>query len=183
MGSYDTCVPSLRSQHPVRYGDLGRTVLQCLHVIHSIERALSVFHSALVYGDSDSSPESQPTQLLSVFDTHVGDSACQIRTQMLWDIVTLYTTPGNKLIVKRALDLLKQVQLNTASLLLEIQQSYGKPRSPMLDDLDTHLAIWDRIHFSSFLDIVADRVPASGAPDPFPGICSLLTAFDHNPYS
>ena len=153
---------------PVRYRDLGRTVLQCLHEIHSIERALSVFHSALIYGDFDSFPESRTAQLLSAFDAHVGDCACQTRVQMLWEIVALYTNPENKLIVKRALDLLKQVQVNTVSLLLEIQQSHGKPRNPKLNDLGTHLAIWDRVNFSSILDIVANRVPA--APETFPGM-------------
>jgi len=138
-----------------------------------------------MYGNPDSFPcsESQPSQLLSAFDAHVGDCACQTRVQMLWDIFTLYSTPENKPIVTRALDLLKQVHINTALLLWEIQQSHGKPRTPKLVKLSTHLAIWDRIHFTSFLDLVADtscgRVPTSGTTDPLPGICHLF--FDQNP--
>lgn len=170
---------------PVRYRDLGRTVLQCLHVLHSIERALSIFHTALIYGDHDSlsSSEARSSQLLSAFDAHVGDCACQTRVQMLWDVVTLYSVPEKKLLVGRALDLLKQVQINTASLLWEIQQSRGKPRNSKFNHLTTHLAIWDSIHFTSFLDLVADTCSRRGpASDPLLGMCRR-PLIDWNPCS
>ena len=158
---------------PVRYRDLGRTVLQCLHVVHSMERALSIFHSALTYGDFEGSlpPPGSPLHLLSSFDAHVGDCACQARAQMLWELVALYSTPDNKCILESTITLLEQLRVNAALLLREVEQSYGKSRNPKLNDLVTHLAIRDRIYFTSFLTFAASRssVPASGAP--FRGTC------------
>jgi len=146
----------------LRYGDLGRVVLQCLHIIHSMERALSVFHSALVHDDHEdfSPPPALPLQSLSAFDAHVGDCACQTRAQMFWDLVMLYRTAENKAVIRFAMGRLKEIKINTVLLLEEVELSHGKPRNPNLTILVNHMAIWKRIGFHSFLDL-AETVPAS----------------------
>lgn len=144
---------------PVRYSELGRVVLQCLHVIHSMEQALTIFDSALKYSDlegSSDSPKEPPSQLLAAFDAHVGDCACQTRVQMLWELVKLYSLQDNADIFTSATTLLKELKVNAVVLLEEIKISHGKPRNPKLSGLSNHLAIWDRIRFTSFLELVND---------------------------
>lgn len=164
---------------PVRYGELGRTALQCLHVIHSMEQALAIFHSACMYSDLDgpaASPKSSPSQILAAFDAHVADCACQTRVLMLWELVKLYSLPDKTKILRRAVTLLKELKVNAALLLEEIEMSRGKPRNPKLNNLTTHLAIWERIQFTSFLDLANDssrrNAPVSGAT--LPGMCHRL---------
>jgi len=159
----------------LRYGDLRRTVLQCLHVIHSMERALSIFHRALVHGDLEdfSPPPVSPLQSLSAFDAHVGDCACQTRAQMFWDLVMLYRTAKNKAILRFAMARLKEIKINTVLLLEEIELSHGKPRNPNLTVLVNHMAIWKRIGFHSFLDL-AETVSASNEPTESPGMHHCL---------
>lgn len=144
----------------LRYRDLGRMVLQCLHVIHSMERALSIFHDALMHGDlEDFSPSSASSlQSLSAFDAHVGDCACQTRAQMFWDLVILYRTAENKAVLRSAIARLKEIKISTTLLLEEIELSHGKPRNPNLTVLVNHMAIWKRIGFHSFLNL-AETVP------------------------
>ncbi|KAF9523917.1 hypothetical protein CPB83DRAFT_862130 [Crepidotus variabilis] len=154
----------------LRYGDLGRTVLQCLHDIHSMERALSIFQSALAYGNLENvSPlTTSPLQSLSSFDAHVGDCACQTRAQMLWDLVMFYRKADNNLILSFAIGRLKKIKLNTALLLEEIELNHGKPRHPSLSVLVNYNAIWERIDFNSFLDLVpmADVVSSTESTVP-----------------
>ena len=163
---------------PVRYGELGRTALQCLHAIHSMEQALAIFHSACMYSDPDGlavSPKSPP-QLLAAFDAHVADCACQTRALMLSELVKLYSLPDNIETLRRAVSLLKELKVDAVVLLEEIEMSCGKPRNPKLNNLATHLAIWERIRFTSFLDLADDssrrNVPVPGAT--LPGMCHWL---------
>jgi len=155
----------------LRYGDLGRTVLQCLHVIHSMERALSVFHRALAHDDLEdfSPPPVSPLQSLSAFDAHVGDCACQTRAQMFWDLVMLYRTAKNKAVLRCAMARLKEIKINTVLLLEEFELSHGKPRNPNLTVLKNHMAIWKRIGFHSFLDL-AETVSAPNESTDSPGM-------------
>lgn len=140
----------------LRYGDLGRTVLQCLHVVHFMERALSVFHGALVYGSLEDSPPPL-RQSLSAFDAHVGDCACQTRAQMFWDLVTLYDKVENRAILLYAITRLEEIRINAALLLEEIELSHGKPpRNPNLSVLVNHMAIWERIGFHLFLGLTVN---------------------------
>lgn len=136
----------------LRYGDLGRTSLHCLHVVHSMERALSIFFEALTYGDMETQA-TPPLLSLSAFDAHVGDCACQTRAQMFWDLVALYRKQENRQILADAISSLKKIKVNTAELLEEIELSHGKPRNPKLMLLVNHMAIWERIGFHAFLDL------------------------------
>ena len=169
---------------PVRYGELGRTALQCLHAIHSMEQALAIFHSACMYSNFDgptASPKSSPSQLLAAFDAHVADCACQTRVLMLLELVKLYSLPDNTEILRRAVSLLKELKVNAIVLWEEIEMSRKKQRNSKLSDLTTHLAIWERIQFTSFLDLADDssrrNVPVSGATLPGMGhwlVCHLV---------
>ncbi|KAH9478538.1 putative cyclodipeptide synthase PUL1 [Psilocybe cubensis] len=138
----------------LRYGDIGKTVLHCLHVIHSMERAMSIFLEAVTYESlrlDDCSPP--PTFSFSAFDAHVGDCACQTRAQMFWDLFSLYKVEENKRALANAITVLKSVKSNTVKLLEEIELNRAKPRSPSLMTLTTHQAVWKRIGFLSFLDL------------------------------
>jgi hypothetical protein len=136
-----------------------------------MERALSVFHDALVHGDlaDFSPPPASPLRSLSAFDAHVGDCACQTRAQMFWDLVMLYRTAENKAVLRFAMARLKEIKINTALLFEEIELSHGKPRNPNLTVLVNHMAIWKRIGFHSFLDL-AGIVPASNESTVSPGM-------------
>lgn len=141
----------------LRYGDLGRTVLHCLHVVHSMERALSIFFEALTYVDCDNET-TPPSCSLSSFDAHVGDCACQTRAQMFWDLFTFYRKQENKQILSDAITELRSIKASTALLLEEIELSHGKPRNPKLILLVNHMAVWERIGFHAFLEL-AVKVP------------------------
>ncbi|KIK58207.1 hypothetical protein GYMLUDRAFT_74990 [Collybiopsis luxurians FD-317 M1] len=130
-----------------------------------MERALSVFHGALVYGSLGDSSLPLPLQSLSAFDAHVGDCACQTRAQMFWELVVLYRTEENKAILKSAIARVKKIRVNAALLLEEIELHHGKSRNPNLSALVSHMAIWERIGFHSFLNLAAkttqETIPVS----------------------
>ena len=65
--------------------DLKRTLLHTLHGLQAIEDALETFSFA--YSPHDtllSDPEHK--DILANFDAHVGDTACHMRAQMVWEI-------------------------------------------------------------------------------------------------
>jgi hypothetical protein len=145
---------------PLRYKDLGRVALQCLHGVHSMWKALSILQSVIPCGGLETpstTSSTLPSRLLSAFDAHVGDCACPTRAQMLWELVQFYNIPEKKDALKRAVTMLQEIRIQAALLLQEIEQSYGKPRTPGLDALQTHLSVWQRIGFTRFLDLFYGR--------------------------
>ncbi|KAH9483425.1 putative cyclodipeptide synthase PUL1 [Psilocybe cubensis] len=148
----------------LRYGDLGRTVLHFLHVVHSMERATSIFLEAVSYESRLDESDTPPTSSLSSFDAHVGDCACQTRAQMFWDLFSFYKKEENRSVLANAVAVLKSVKANTAKLLEEIELNRAKPRCPSLMTLVTHQAVWERIGFLSFLDLSHKDTEERGKP-------------------
>jgi hypothetical protein len=71
---------------------------------------------------------------------------------MLWELIQTYSKPEKKDALKHAVTMLEAVRIQTASFLLEVEQSNGKPRVSVLDALKTHSDVWQRIGFMCLLD-------------------------------
>jgi hypothetical protein len=140
---------------PLRYKDLRRVTLQCLHGVHSMWKALSILQSAVSDGELGPSTTSStsPTRFLSAFDAHVGDCACHTRAQMLWELVHFYNIPERRDALGNAIAMLQEIRIQAASLLHLIDQSGGKARIRELDALKTYGSVWKHISFTRFLDI------------------------------
>jgi catabolite regulation protein CreA len=147
------------AQKAVRYKDLGRTVLQCLHGVHYMESTLRIFQSAASYGSLQASASSTPSQILAIFDPHVRDCACHVRAQMLSELTRLYGAPEKQDLLSFAIACLGEVRKEAAILLREIEGNAGKPRTPELNSLKTCSDVWKHIGFLRFLDLTRACIP------------------------
>lgn len=135
----------------VRQQDIGRTILQCLHGLHSIETALSVFHSITSELYSDIQPSSD---VVGAFDAHVGDCACHMRAQMLWEVISHFRTSKNAFFLERAITLLNELKAKAALLLQRIGKMNGNARALGLGSKTTVSDILQHIGFGEFLALV-----------------------------
>ncbi|KAK0469983.1 uncharacterized protein EV420DRAFT_1473099 [Desarmillaria tabescens] len=149
---------------PVRRKDVGRTVLHCLHGLHSIETALSIFHSFI----SNSHNHVQPcSDVLASFDPHVGDCACHMRAQMLWDLIEdVSSSPEKKRFLEQAVQLLRESRVKTAILLQNLAKTNGNTGPLGFASIITLSDIFQKIGFRAFMTLVDANSNSSGTNTP-----------------
>ncbi|KAK0204605.1 hypothetical protein DFS33DRAFT_1259792 [Desarmillaria ectypa] len=137
---------------PVRRKDVGRTVLHCLHGLHSIETALSTFHSFI----SDSYNHVQPcSDVLAMFDPHVGDCACHMRAQMLWDLIEyVSSSPEKRRFLEHAVLLLRESRVKASILLQKLAKTNGNTGPLGFASIITLSDIFQQIGFRAFMTLV-----------------------------
>ncbi|TFK20748.1 hypothetical protein FA15DRAFT_707821 [Coprinopsis marcescibilis] len=145
---------------PVCYRDLDRVVFQCLLGAHSMWKALSIFHQSVRAGCAPSKDHIQSP--LSAFDAHIGDCACQVRSQMIWELIEAYREPTREEILQRAIETLAKVRAQAAFLLHEVVQGHGKGRKlrpAHLDALTTNQQVWRQIGFVELFNFTGKVSP------------------------
>ena len=136
--------------------DLKRTLLHILHGLQAIENALETF--SLVYSPHDillSDPERK--DILADFDAHVGDTACHMRAQMIWEVYQHYRTPESRTWIDEALIALAQVKADTVALMVALHKKNGYMRALGFGSRVKYGQIFDRIGWLSFVDMFEMR--------------------------
>ncbi|KAK0449972.1 hypothetical protein EV421DRAFT_1293568 [Armillaria borealis] len=148
----------------VRSKDVSRIILHCLHGLHSIETALSVFHSVV----SDSYKDVQPcTEVLAMFDPHVGDCACHMRAQMLWDLIDyVSSSPEKKRFLEHAVLLLRECRVKSVVLLQKLAKTNGNTGHLGFPSIITLSDIFQQIGFRAFITLVDANSHSSGSNTP-----------------
>lgn len=133
--------------------DLKRTLLHLLHGLHSIENALRCFILPFSSHESLLATPGHPN-ILADFDAHVGDTACHMRAQMIWEVSEYYKPCQRRAWVDLALIALSQVKMQTISLMLALHGKRGYMRALGFGSIVTYGQIFDRIGWTAFLDIL-----------------------------
>ena len=108
--------------------DLKRTLLHILHGLQAVEDTLETLSST--YSPHDillSNPERK--DVLADFDAHVGDTACHMRAQMVWEVYQHYREPESRIWIDEALIALAQVKADTIALMVALHKKNGYMRA------------------------------------------------------
>ncbi|RDB21721.1 hypothetical protein Hypma_011129 [Hypsizygus marmoreus] len=144
----------------IRWQDVGQTVLNCLHGIHAIEKALSTFRTII----SKSYLHAHPTSdILSVFDAHVGDCACHLCLQMLRDLIDHFSSPEKKEFIERGIALLNVLKGTTAGLLQQLAKKNGNTQASGFTSIITTSDLLRYIGFTKFIALVQSESNVSGS--------------------
>ena len=136
--------------------DLKRTLLHILHGLQAIEDALEKF--SLAYSPHDTLlSESEPKVILADFDAHVGDTACHMRAQMIWEVYQHYRETESRVWIDEALIALGQVKADTVALMLALYKKNGYMRALGFGSRVQYGQIFDRIGWSFFVDMFDNR--------------------------
>lgn len=141
--------------------DLKRTLLHILHGLQAVEDALDTF--SLSYSPRDillSDPERK--DILADFDAHVGDTACHMRAQMVWEVYQHHQESESRAWIDEALIALAQVKADTIALMVALHKKNGYMRALGFGSRVTYGEIFDRIGWSSFIDMFDKRVGGRG---------------------
>lgn len=141
--------------------DLKRTLLHTLHGLQAVEDALETF--SLAYSPHDillSDPERK--DILADFDAHVGDTACHMRAQMMWEVCQHYQGPESRTWIDEALIALAQVKADTIALMVALHKKNGYMRALGFGSRVRYGQIFDRIGWSSFVDMFDKRMGGRG---------------------
>ena len=136
--------------------DLKRTLLHILHGLQAIEEALDTL--SLAYSPHDvllSDPDHRG--ILADFDAHVGDTACHMRAQMVWEVYQHYQEPDSRTWIDEALIALAQVKADTIALMVALHKKNGYMRALGFGSRVRYAQIFDRIGWSSFVDMFEKR--------------------------
>ena len=137
--------------------DLKRTLLHILHGLQAVEDALETF--SLAHSPHDvllSDPEHK--DILADFDAHVGDTACHMRAQMIWEVYQHYQEPESRSWIDEALIALAQVKADTIALMVALHKKNGYMRALGFGSRVRYGQIFDRIGWSSFVDMFDNRI-------------------------
>ena len=137
--------------------DLKRTLFHILHGLQTIEDALEIFSFA--YSPHDillSDPEHK--DILANFDAHVGDTACHMRAQMIWEVYQHYRAPESRTWIDEALIALAQVKADTVALMVALHKKNGYMRALGFGSRVKYGQIFDGIGWSSFVDMFERRM-------------------------
>jgi len=137
--------------------DLKRTLLHILHGLQAVEDALETF--SLAYSPHDillSNPEHK--DVLADFDAHVGDTACHMRAQMIWEVYEHYREQESRTWIDEALIALAQVKADTIALIIALHKKNGYMRALGFGSMVRYGQIFDRIGWSSFVDMFDKRM-------------------------
>ena len=141
--------------------DLKRTLLHILHGLQAVEDSLETF--SLAYSPHDillSDPERK--DILADFDAHVGDTACHMRAQMVWEVYQHYLEPESRTWLDEALIALAQVKADTIALMIALHKKNGYMRAFGFGSRVRYEQIFDRIGWSSFIDMFDNRMGGHG---------------------
>ena len=141
--------------------DLKRTLLHILHGLQAVEDSLETF--SLAYSPHDillSDPERK--DILADFDAHVGDTACHMRAQMVWEVYQHHREPESRMWIDEALIALAQVKEDTVALMVALHKKNGYMRALGFGSRVKYGQIFDRIGWSSFVDMFDKRVGGRG---------------------
>lgn len=135
--------------------DLERVALRCLHATQVIEGALVTFISAM----SDTTPRAGScADIMGVFDAHVGDCACHIRAQMLWELVGHCRLVGYEWMCRAILGL-RGAKVEILSLLSSIRQHQNLHRG----SISTYGDLFRHVGISTLLSIPEGRDESQSA--------------------
>ena len=141
--------------------DLKRTLLHIFHGLQAVGDALETF--SLAYSPHDillSDPEHK--DILADFDAHVGDTACHMRAQMIWEVYQHYREPESRTWIDEALIALAQVKADTIALMVALHKKNGYMRALGFGSRVSYGQIFDRIGWSSFVDMFDKRMGGRG---------------------
>ena len=137
--------------------DLKRTLLHILHGLQAVEDALETFSLAFSPHDTLlSDPEHK--DILADFDAHVGDTACHMRAQMIWEVYQHHQAPESRAWIDEALIALGQVKTDTVALMVALHKKNGYMRALGFGSRVRYGQIFDRIGWSSFVDMFEGRM-------------------------
>jgi len=137
--------------------DLKRTLLHILHGLQAVEDSLETF--SLAFSPHDillSDPEHK--DILADFDAHVGDTACHMRAQMIWEVYQHYRAPESRAWIDEALIALGQVKTDTVALMVALHKKNGYMRALGFGSRVRYGQIFDRIGWSSFVDMFEGQI-------------------------
>ena len=140
---------------------MKRTLLHIIHGLQAVEGALETF--SLAYSPHDillSDPEHK--DILADFDAHVGDTACHMRAQMIWEVYQHYREPESRTWIDEALIALAQVKADTIALMVALHKKNGYMRALGFGSRVTYGQVFDRIGWSSFVDMFDKRMGRRG---------------------
>jgi hypothetical protein len=149
-----------RPDKTTRGQDLRRTLLHLLHGFQAIENALATFLL----------PFSSHQDLLAIlghrgiladFDAHVGDTACHMRAQMIWEVYEYHKLASRRDWINLALVSLARVKAETIALLLALHKKNGYMRALGFGTIVPYGQIFDRIGWSAFVDMFDKRASFS----------------------
>lgn len=138
-----------------RAQDLRRTLLQLLHGFQAIENALTIF--ALPFTPNDDLLSAKG-DILAEFDGHVGDTACHLRGQMLWEVYEHYKPTERREWVPLALEALSRVKAATVLFMLELHGRSGHLNALGIGKMLSYGEIFDRVGWSGFMDMFDNQV-------------------------
>lgn len=137
--------------------DLKRTLLHILHGLQAIEDSLETF--SLAYSPHEallSDPDRK--DILADFDAHVGDTACHMRAQMIWEVHQQYRAPESRTWIDEALIALAQVKTDTVALMVALHKKNGYMRALGFGTRVRYEQIFDRIGWTSFVNMFEGRM-------------------------
>ena len=137
--------------------DLKRTLLHILHGLQAVEDALETF--SLAHAPHDvllDDPERK--DILADFDAHVGDTACHMRAQMIWEVYQQYRELESRSWIDEALIALAQVKADTIALMVALHKKNGYMRALGFGSKVRYGQIFDRIGWSSFVNMFDKRM-------------------------
>ena len=136
--------------------DLKRTLLHVLHGLQAVEDALETFSLAFSPHDALlSDPERR--DILADFDAHVGDTACHMRAQMIWEVYQHHRAPESRAWINEALIALAQVKADTVALMVALHGKNGYMRALGFGSRVRYGQVFDRIGWSSFVQMFDKR--------------------------
>lgn len=141
--------------------DLKRTLLHILHSLQAIEDALHTFSFAYSPPNILLS-DSEHKDIFADFDAHVGDTACHMRAQMIWEVYQYYRQPESRTWIDEALIALGQVKADTVALMVALHKKNGYMRALGFGSRVQYGQIFDRIGWSSFADMFDSRTSGRG---------------------
>jgi hypothetical protein len=148
------------SDKQVRGQDLRRTLFQLLHGFQAIENALSLFALPFASHEELLSTKGHP-DILGEFDGHVGDTACHLRAQMVWQVYDYYKLAERRQWISAALAALELVKARTVALLIDLHKKKGYMRALGFNPILSYGEIFDRIGWSYVLESLGAQVSAS----------------------
>lgn len=130
--------------------ELGKNTLHCLHGLQNLIISLSKFLNVL----TGRLEHPLNADILGDFDAHVGDCACHMRAQMLWEMIQHFKPPEKHQWIEQAVISLKEAQRKGFELLREFKQKKGHFRGMGFGLMISYRELFDRIGFTESLAII-----------------------------
>lgn len=146
-----------RPEKTTRGQDLRRTLLHLLHGFQAVENALTIF--ALPFSShAELLAIAGHPEILAQFDAHVGDTACHMRAQMIWELYEYYKLAERREWVIIALEALARVKFQTVALMLALHKKNGYMRALGFGSVISFGQLFDKVGWTGFLDNFDQKV-------------------------